>query len=477
MTIGLVFAQTCVSPPAGLIGWWPGDGDATDIAGSADGTLLNGATFAPGIVGQAFHFDGANDFVGVADSDSLDFGTGDFTVAFWVRFDDLDDTGNGLLSKDTYAGDIGTVRGIVFNICGLCGGGAFGVGSGGVGIETRDRVGGAGPWTHARYATSNFNTGTWYYIAGVRRSNILYLFVDGVLRATTAEPLPANVSNTAPMTFGALTPASPQHFKGELDEVDVYNRALDDSEIQAIFDAGSAGKCRVPATPPNLQIGAIKAPASSAPGAEINIRDTTRNAGAGGSGETTTRLWLSANKTVGTGDVDLGSRLVPALAAGAQHVATTAVTLPDVAPGFYYVLAQADADADAAESNEGDNVKAKAILLGPDLTVKSMVFSPSSPTSSAPVTITLTINNLGGATAGGSITRIYRSGNGKLDGSDSLLAELPLGALGSGGTAAQATSLTLPAGTYYVLAIVDAANTVAEAKETNNLKKAQKTVP
>ena len=27
-------AQTCTLPPSGLVSWWPGDGDATDIAGS-----------------------------------------------------------------------------------------------------------------------------------------------------------------------------------------------------------------------------------------------------------------------------------------------------------------------------------------------------------------------------------------------------------------------------------------------------------
>ncbi len=40
-------AQSCAPPPAGLIAWWPGDGNAQDIVGSNDGTLVNGATFAP----------------------------------------------------------------------------------------------------------------------------------------------------------------------------------------------------------------------------------------------------------------------------------------------------------------------------------------------------------------------------------------------------------------------------------------------
>ncbi len=50
--VGHVAAQTCVQPPAGLVSWWPGDGNAKDIISGNDGTLVNGATFATGKVGQ-----------------------------------------------------------------------------------------------------------------------------------------------------------------------------------------------------------------------------------------------------------------------------------------------------------------------------------------------------------------------------------------------------------------------------------------
>jgi hypothetical protein len=52
----LAAAQTCVQPPAGLVSWWPGDGNADDIQNGNDGTLQNGATFDSGFVGQAFRF-------------------------------------------------------------------------------------------------------------------------------------------------------------------------------------------------------------------------------------------------------------------------------------------------------------------------------------------------------------------------------------------------------------------------------------
>ena len=84
--MGRSSGQTCVQPPPGLVAWWPGDGNANDIVGSHNGTLQNGATFAPGLVGQAFSFDGVDDFIQVLDSDLWAFGTKDFTIDMWVNF-------------------------------------------------------------------------------------------------------------------------------------------------------------------------------------------------------------------------------------------------------------------------------------------------------------------------------------------------------------------------------------------------------
>lgn len=39
-------AQVCTQSPPGLMAWWPGDGNARDVVGPNNGTLLNGTTFA-----------------------------------------------------------------------------------------------------------------------------------------------------------------------------------------------------------------------------------------------------------------------------------------------------------------------------------------------------------------------------------------------------------------------------------------------
>src|SRR5262245_24898493 len=46
-------AQTCVSPPAGIVSWWPADGHVNDIVGAKNGTLQGTPTFQAGVVGQA----------------------------------------------------------------------------------------------------------------------------------------------------------------------------------------------------------------------------------------------------------------------------------------------------------------------------------------------------------------------------------------------------------------------------------------
>ena len=53
-----------------------------------DGTLKptdSEPTWVNGFNGKALDFDGDNDYVEVADDDSLDMGTGDFTVECWIK--------------------------------------------------------------------------------------------------------------------------------------------------------------------------------------------------------------------------------------------------------------------------------------------------------------------------------------------------------------------------------------------------------
>src|SRR5437764_1094046 len=75
--------QSCVAPPSGLVGWWPGDGNANDVGGGSNGTLQGNVTFVPGMVGQAFNFDG-NSYVDASDS-NLPVGNSSATISAWIK--------------------------------------------------------------------------------------------------------------------------------------------------------------------------------------------------------------------------------------------------------------------------------------------------------------------------------------------------------------------------------------------------------
>ena len=82
-------AASCAPAPPGLVGWWPGDGDATDYASTNNGILQGGATAtATGMVAQAFSFDGTNGFAQIPDAPALH--PTNLTIETWVRFDSLD---------------------------------------------------------------------------------------------------------------------------------------------------------------------------------------------------------------------------------------------------------------------------------------------------------------------------------------------------------------------------------------------------
>jgi hypothetical protein len=67
-----------------LAGWWTGDGNARDSAGHCDGQVCGGLRYVPGPTGQAFQFNGGDAQVDFGKS-AGNFGTGDFTVAFWMK--------------------------------------------------------------------------------------------------------------------------------------------------------------------------------------------------------------------------------------------------------------------------------------------------------------------------------------------------------------------------------------------------------
>jgi hypothetical protein len=105
MFAGPVVAQDCVEPPAGLVSWWPGDGNTDDVFAGNDGTILGGMGFADGMVGEAFNLDGVDDGVEVPNTGGV-FDVTRFSVAAWVFPNS--DGGRPIVWKQSRVGNFNT---------------------------------------------------------------------------------------------------------------------------------------------------------------------------------------------------------------------------------------------------------------------------------------------------------------------------------------------------------------------------------
>ena len=231
--------------------------------------------------------------------------------------------------------------------------------------------------------------------------------------------------------------------------------------------------------PPDLVVTTLTGPTMAGAGLSITLNDTTKNQGTGAAQSSVTGFYLSTNTTVDAADVNLGTRPVPLLAAGASDSASTVLTVPSgTTVGSYYVLAKADVGLSIAESNETNNVKAGSVAVGPDLVI-AVLTVPVSGAAGGSVTVTDTTKNQGGGNAAASVTSFYLSANVLLDSTDVFLGSRTTGALAPGDSDAASTTLSIPAGTsaggYYIIAKADGTGVVLETQELNNTKNASVT--
>jgi hypothetical protein len=229
----LATAQT----PDGLVGCWPGEGNANDVVHGNDGVLEGtDGSFAPnfntGMAGQAFEFGGApNEQVRVPNNTVLEPEA--VSVSMWVN--SLGETAglyNYLLAKSS-------------DFCG----------SASYAMYIRDGI-----KFYVRTKTANFilspsdNTifdGQWRHVVGTYGpgDGHVRLYVDGIEVGTGTphtspiEYLNPPLSVTQDLFFGEWPGDNPGECVGEydglIDEVQIYNKVLSVAEVQALYSDGA----------------------------------------------------------------------------------------------------------------------------------------------------------------------------------------------------------------------------------------------
>jgi hypothetical protein len=206
----------------GLVALWPGEGNANDVAGTNSGTLVNGAGFVTGEVGQAFSFDGMSSYVSIPNSPSLDTCVSSITIETWIKLNQLtaDSNWEGIVTKGNSSWRLQATAG------------ANTVYFAATGVSPTDDI----------YGNRNVHDGQWHHVAAVYDGTNMFLYVDGTL--DVSQPATGSISqNSYPVCIGAnaipgvgLEPG--YFFNGLIDEASICNRALTASEIQADYEAG-----------------------------------------------------------------------------------------------------------------------------------------------------------------------------------------------------------------------------------------------
>jgi hypothetical protein len=230
-----VLAQTggCVSPPSGMVAWWPGDGNADDIQGPTfENGALNDTGFAMGRVDQAFDINQQ----GVTIADNAVFSQQAFTIEGWITAQPYDCFGCGQFiasksgSTSFFGYELGTNR---ENLTGFAGGLRFTINGGMSGdSDLLDEV--------------SIADGLFHHVAATYDGATMKLYLDGALAAQKSVTTTITYEADSPFIIGQRqgTPSATLPYNGLVDELSFYNRALSDAEIAAIFNADSAGKCK-----------------------------------------------------------------------------------------------------------------------------------------------------------------------------------------------------------------------------------------
>ena len=238
--IDQVHDTDCFPSPAGLIGWWDADTVsgtiAYDIQDGNDGEMFGGVGIASGKVGNAFSLDGADDYI----SGTLnDFAGGNAAITTEAWFNQSAVTGH---PGKGIVGVGGPSNGQHF-FQRLAARGSDSIWDGGDG-QNRLWIG-VDDGIQDKWWASNtvINTNQWYHVVTTYfpSSNEVKIYINGALDRTIFLSADLNLSNVFRIGNDIY---GDNPFNGFIDEVSIYDRALTASEIQAIYDAGSAGKCK-----------------------------------------------------------------------------------------------------------------------------------------------------------------------------------------------------------------------------------------
>ena len=229
------FAQI---PTNGLVGYYPFTGNANDASGNSNNGTVYGATLTSDRFGNpnsAYLFNGTNSYIDLGIDATLNSILGDFSLSYWVE---TDSTGGTVFAS--YSNQGSSAWRIISKIGGTATGGSIPFD----GATTQFITGGT--W-QVSTTTSNLLTYLhWNNVVFTRSGSTTNIYINGVLKYTGIVSAGSINNPTAPAAttrIGVNFPSSTEYYKGSLDDIAIYNRALSQQEVNQVYNTN--GSCLV----------------------------------------------------------------------------------------------------------------------------------------------------------------------------------------------------------------------------------------
>ncbi|MBI2502167.1 MAG: response regulator [Candidatus Latescibacteria bacterium] len=210
---------------------WPGEGNAADLRGSNRGILVKGVGFSPGVVGQAFVFDGKGSYVELNPRVG-NYGTADFSLELWL-WREREGVAEPLLDRSysmVYLPEAAPALATFQTSSEIDGHTSLY-------LDEAGRLQGefsSGQDQHRLHSAKPLSLRTWHHLALVRQGRELRLYVDGQPEATDTAARVVELDLPVPLTLGGA-PAQDRYFEGLIDEVAFHNHALAPDEIAQTY--------------------------------------------------------------------------------------------------------------------------------------------------------------------------------------------------------------------------------------------------
>jgi hypothetical protein len=193
----------------------------TDLSGGGNtGTLTNGPTYNSAN-GGSIVFDGADDYISIPNSTSINPGTGSFSIVTWVN----SDPSNGGDGWDLWVakrsnGSNGYYLGVNNPL-----GAKFMVGND------------ANARTDTGYLTYTYNTWAMFTAILDRTANTQTVIKNNNVETSSVTPSGGNYSNTGALSIGGDIGINAYYVNGKVSYTQIYNKALTTAEVSQIYNA------------------------------------------------------------------------------------------------------------------------------------------------------------------------------------------------------------------------------------------------